>query len=172
MLTRENPGFWLAFLRIFIGVAWLAAGVIKVFNPAYMGTDLVPKLSQWAASGNDAISTFVSSILIPNVNALSFAIEGLEVLVGVSLILGIFTRLGALCGVVIVAGAWILGHAFNSPAGYGSSTFIVLISMLFLVFAPASRIFAADLLLARRVVVTPPSPEPAASPPVVGSSAA
>jgi uncharacterized membrane protein YphA (DoxX/SURF4 family) len=170
MLTRENPGFWLAFLRITVGVAWLIAAIIKVLNPDYASADLQPRLSQWAASGHDAIGAFISSTLIPNLNTLSFALRGLEVLIGVSLIFGIFTRLGAFCGFAIVAGAWILQHGFDSPAGYAGSTFIVLVTMLFLVFAPASRIFAADLLLARRVVIIPPPPTTTTPPPTAGSA--
>jgi uncharacterized membrane protein YphA (DoxX/SURF4 family) len=104
-------------------------------------------------------------------NALSFALKALEVLIGVSLILGMFTRLGAFCGFAIVAGAWIFRHGFDSPAGYAGSTFIVLVTMLFLVFAPASRIFAADLLLARRVVISPP-PATTSPPPAAGSTVA
>jgi uncharacterized membrane protein YphA (DoxX/SURF4 family) len=168
VLTRENPGFWLAFLRITVGVAWLIAGIRKVLNPNYVSADLQPTLSQWAASGYDAIGVFISSTLLPNLNTLSFALKGLELLIGVSLILGIFTRLGALCGFAIVAGAWILRHGFDSSAGYAGSTFIVLVTMLFLVFAPASRVFAADLLLVRRVVVTPPPATPT-QPPAAGS---
>jgi uncharacterized membrane protein YphA (DoxX/SURF4 family) len=171
VLTRENPGFWVAFLRITVGVAWLSAGIIKVLNPDYVSADLQPTLSQWAASGHDAIGSFISSALIPNLNALSFALKALEVLIGVSLILGMFTRLGAFCGFAIVAGAWIFRHGFDSPAGYAGSTFIVLVTMLFLVFAPASRIFAADLLLARRVVISPP-PATTSPPPAAGSTVA
>ena len=170
MLTRENPGFWLAFLRIAVGVAWLISGILKVLNPDYVSADLQPTLSQWAASGHDAIGAFISSTLLPNLNTLSFALKGLELLIGVSLILGIFTRLGALCGFAIVAGAWILRHGFDSSTGYAGSTFIVLVTMLFLVFAPASRVFAADLLLVRRVVIARPPPATPTPPPAAGST--
>lgn len=160
-----NP--WLAFLRITVGVAWLAAGLIKVLDPTYAGSVLQPLLTNWSLRGNDAIGAFITSTLLPNVDVLAFAIKAVELLVGVSLILGIFTHLGAACGFAITAAGWIFQHGFDSAAGYGGSTFIVLVTMLFLTFAPASRVLAADRLFTRRIVAPPPPPTP-----TVGSSTA
>ena len=169
MLTRENPGFWLAFLRITVGLSWLVAGVLKVLDPAYTGAKLQPLLASWAGRGDDALSSFVTSNLLPNADVVAFVLKALEVLVGVSLVLGIFTRLGALVGFAIVAAGWVFQHGFAAAAGYGESTFIVLVTMFFLIFAPASRVLAADLLMVRRVRV-PVAPPP--QPPTVGSSPA
>jgi uncharacterized membrane protein YphA (DoxX/SURF4 family) len=167
MLTRENPGFWIAFLRIAVGAAWLLGGLLKVLDPHYASGVLQPLLANWALRGNDAIGAFVTSALLPNVDVLAFALKALELLVGVSLVLGIFTRLGAFCGFAIVAAGWVFQHGFDSAAGYGNSTFIVLVTMLFLIFAPASRVFAADRLMMRKIAAPPP---PAA--PTVGNSTA
>ena len=163
-----TPSFWLAFLRITVGVAWLVGGLLKVLDPNYASGVLAPSLTQWALRGNDAIGAFITSSLLPNVDTIAFAIKALELLVGVSLILGIFTRLGAFCGFAIVAAGWILQHGFDSAAGYGGSNFIVLVTMLFLVFAPASRVLAADRLMMRRIAAPPPPPAPT----TMGSSTA
>jgi uncharacterized membrane protein YphA (DoxX/SURF4 family) len=121
---------------------------------------LQPVLSNLALRG-DAIGAFITSSVLPNVDAFAFALKALELLVGVSLVFGIFARVGAFCGFAIAAAGWVFQHGFTSAAGYGSSTFIVLMTMLFLIFAPASRVLAADRLLRRRVVVPTPAPPPA-----------
>ena len=115
-------------------------------------------MSPWALRGNDAIGAFITSSLLPNVDALAFAIKAVELLVGVSLILGIFTRLGAFCGFAIAAASFVFQHGFDSVSGYAGGNFIVLVTMLFLVFAPASRVFAADRLMMRRIAAPPPPP--------------
>lgn len=151
---------WLAFLRITVGVAWLVGGLIKVLDPTYASGVLQPALTNWALRGNDPIGAFVTSTLLPNVDVLAFALKALELLIGVSLVFGLFTRLGAFCGFAITTAGWVFQHGFDSAAGYGSSTFIVLMTMLFLIFAPASRVLAADRLLVRRVTPPPPAPAP------------
>jgi uncharacterized membrane protein YphA (DoxX/SURF4 family) len=148
---------WLAFLRITVGIAWLVAGLLKVLDPNYASGVLQPLLANWALRG-DAIGAFVTSNVLPNVDVLAFALKAVELLVGISLVFGIFTRVGAFFGFAITAAGWVFQHGFDSAAGYGSSTFIVLMVMLFLIFAPASRVLAADRLLVRRVVTPPPPP--------------
>ena len=148
---------WLAFLRITVGVAWLVSGLLKVLDPNYASGVLQPLLTGLALRG-DAIGAFITSSMLPNVDALAFALKAVELLVGVSLVFGIFARLGAFFGFAIAAAGWVFQHGFDSAAGYGSSTFIVLMTMLFLIFAPASRVLAVDRLMMRRIVVPTPPP--------------
>jgi uncharacterized membrane protein YphA (DoxX/SURF4 family) len=149
----------LAFLRITVGIAWLVGGLLKVLDPNYASGVLAPMLTNWALR-DDAIGAFITSNVLPNVDVLAFALKAAELLIGISLVFGLFTRLGAFCGFAIVAAGWIFQHGFDSAAGYGGSTFIVLMTMLFLIVAPASRVLAADRLFVRRVAAPAPAPPP------------
>lgn len=99
---------WLL-LRIYIGYEWLMAGYEKIINPVWAGdkagvalsgflmgaiaktNGAHPDVSNWYAS-------FLKDIVLPNAATFSYLVSYGELLVGIALILGIFTGIAAFFG--------------------------------------------------------------------------
>lgn len=159
MVTRHVPGSWLAGLRILVGFSWLIAAFEKIVDPAYGTAVLRPTLEVWAAHAQAPVASFIAGTLLPNVDIVSFALKAVEALVGISLILGVFSRIGAFAGFAIVAGAWVFKDGFDRLSGYAGADFIVLATMLFLALAPAARCWSLETVARRqRTVIIPPPP--------------
>jgi len=93
----------LAFIRIYIGYAWLTAGIGKI-----SGFDASGYLQGAIASsvGEDPAvqgwwAIFLEYVALPNAGLFSTLVAWGEVLVGVALILGIFTNFAALMGITM-----------------------------------------------------------------------
>jgi uncharacterized membrane protein YphA (DoxX/SURF4 family) len=149
MLTHRTVPFWLSALRIAVGFSWLVTGFEKVVNPSY-GLALKTMLTSWAAQGNGGLHAFMVSTILPNVDALSFALKAFELLVGLSLVLGLLAPLAAFGGFAIVAAAWFLKQSFASIAGFEDGNFVVMATMLFLTVTPSGRYFGLDGTFFRR----------------------
>lgn len=164
MLANKTPSFWFGFLRIIVGFSWLINGLDKILDPSYESASLQPMLQHWSGSAQGALGTFVGSTLLPHVEVVGFVLKAGEVLLGLALITGIFGRLAALAGLIIIAGAWCFKGSFNTMQGYGGADFIVMATMLFLTFGPSATVFRMDRMLVRNrpvhhdVIVTPPPP--------------
>lgn len=107
----ENPKWsswlWLV-VRLYLGYEWLMAGYEKLINPAWMSGAALKgfwtSAVKVSGSGHDPISydwyrAFIQSML--NANAQTWfgpLVAAGELLIGISLILGLFTWLGALMG--------------------------------------------------------------------------
>ena len=101
---------WLWFaLRVYLGWTWLEAGLGKINNPAWTGSKAGSALAGFAqgalAKTEGAhpdvqiwYSWFLENIVVPNSAVWSYLVAWGEVLVGIALILGIFTGLAAFFG--------------------------------------------------------------------------
>ena len=105
--TKSAP-FWLI-VRLYLGYEWLTAGLDKVMNPAWFGSDAGaalnsfvqgslgktggahPDVQMWYAS-------FLKSMVLPHLVTWSNLVTVGEVLVGVGLIIGLFTGVAAFFG--------------------------------------------------------------------------
>lgn len=105
--TASAP-LWLI-VRLYLGYQWLMAGIGKLTNPAWFGSDagaaiqgfvkgalsktggLHPDVSGWYAA-------FLQNVVLPNSNLWANAIAIGEVLVGLGLIVGLFTATAAFFG--------------------------------------------------------------------------
>src|SRR3989344_6489323 len=97
--------FWLI-IRLYVGYVWLMAGYEKFSNPAWVGdsagmaikgffvgalakaTGQYPQVSSWYAS-------FITDFAMPNAVLFSYVITFGEILVGLGLIVGLFTGIAA-----------------------------------------------------------------------------
>src|SRR5580704_13503804 len=90
----------LALLRIYAGLFWFEHGVRqKLMDPTWVGPN--GDCARVIASMTHApafFQTFLHAVVLPNATAFSYAVEWGETLVGVSLVLGLLSRLGALGG--------------------------------------------------------------------------
>lgn len=99
---------WLV-IRLYVGYEWFSAGWVKLFNPLWIGEKagtavtgfLQGALQKMGGTHPDIqpwYGMFVENLALPNAKFFSYLVTYGELLVGVALILGIFTGVAALFG--------------------------------------------------------------------------
>jgi thiosulfate dehydrogenase [quinone] large subunit len=127
---------WLI-LRIYVGYEWLSAGWGKLHNPAWVGgkagtaltgfingalskaTGDHPDVQSWYAA-------FLQNIVLPNAGVWSYIVSIGEFLVGVALILGIFTGIAAFFGSFMNVNYLMAGTVSTNPILFVIATWLVL----------------------------------------------
>ena len=101
-LLRKNRiiAVLLTILRVYIGYRWLLAGYSKIKGGSFEAGGFIQ-----AASENAAVpgwwAGFLETVALPNQGLFSFLVMWGELLVGIALILGIFTNFAALMGITM-----------------------------------------------------------------------
>ncbi|HEU5014567.1 MAG TPA: DoxX family membrane protein [Roseiflexaceae bacterium] len=135
--TRLAP-LWLI-IRLYVGYEWLMAGWEKITNPAGVwvgakaGTAVTgfvqgalqktsgehPDVTGWYAS-------FLQNVVLPNAALWSYMVAFGEVLVGLGLIVGLFTGIAAFFGGLMNANYLLAGTVSTNPLLFILATWIVL----------------------------------------------
>ncbi|MGN8647468.1 DoxX family protein [Gracilibacillus sp. HCP3S3_G5_1] len=101
--NRYVAGF-LAIIRIYLGYTWLTSGWGKItggFDASGYLHGAVAKASGDHPAVQGWWAAFLENVAIPGANVFSFLVMWGELLVGLALILGIFTNFAALMGIVM-----------------------------------------------------------------------
>ena len=137
----------LVLLRIYLGVIFLHAAWPKLGGDFTSG--LAGFLQKVALeNGHLFYQEFVQRVVLPNVPLFAALVTWGELLVGISLVLGLMTRLAALVALILTVnymfakGAWFWTPSSNDAA-------LAAISLALLIGA-AGRTFGLDAFLARR----------------------
>lgn len=92
-------------IRIYLGYVWLTSGVGKWMSGAFDATGFLEGAIASAAGDNPVVqswwATFLEHVALPNVEFFNVLIPWGEVLVGIALLLGIFTNFAALMGITM-----------------------------------------------------------------------
>ena len=122
--TRTAP-VWLA-VRVYLGFLWLEAGIGKLTEPGWVtgesgaavagfaqgamqqATGEHPRVTGWYAS-------FLENVVLPNAGLFAFLVTFGEILVGLALILGLFTGIAAFFGAFMNASFIFAGTAGANP---------------------------------------------------------
>lgn len=95
----------LTVLRIYIGYTWFMGGLGKVTGGSFDASGFIQGAIAQAGGDHPAVqgwwAAFLESVALPNASMFSFLVMWGEVLVGLALILGIFTNFAALMGVTM-----------------------------------------------------------------------
>jgi uncharacterized membrane protein YphA (DoxX/SURF4 family) len=140
--TARDVAIWL--LRTLIGAMWWQQSLWKV-PPDYGG------LIHWMQEMVDHASTLLQSnlvrdVVLPNIAAFGPLVYAVEVSIGISLMLGVLTRLGAALGALMALNLWL--GLYSAPGEWPwTYMFLVVIQLLF-VLDPPGRSLGADALLA------------------------
>jgi thiosulfate dehydrogenase [quinone] large subunit len=137
----------LVILRVYLGVVFLVAALPKVqrdVTPEFVGF-----LNQVALQrGHSFYQQVVQSVVLPNAGAFAVLVSWGELLVGVTLILGVLTRFSSALALLLALnymfakGAWFWSPWSNDAAWAAIS--------LALLIGAAGRTLGLDALLARR----------------------
>lgn len=127
---------WLI-LRVYVGYEWLSAGWGKLHNPAWVGSKAGTALTGFIngaltkASGahpdvQEWYAGFLQNIVLPNIRTWSYVVSIGEFLVGVALILGIFTGIAAFFGSFMNVNYLMAGTVSTNPILFVIATWLVL----------------------------------------------
>jgi len=139
--TLRHIGGWL--LRLLIGAMWWQQSLWKI-PPNYDG--LVYWMKQLAEHASIPLQgQLVQDVVLPKITLFGPLVYGVEVLIGVSLMLGLLTRLGAIMGALMAINLWLGLYSAPGewPWTYG---FLIIIQLLF-VLDPPGRSLGGDVVL-------------------------
>ncbi|MFC0472435.1 DoxX family protein [Halalkalibacter kiskunsagensis] len=126
--NKYIAGVWL-FLRIYLGWSWLTAGWGKVMGDFNAGGYLQGSVANPVMNGEvlkyPNYVAFLENVAIPNADVFSVMVAWGEVLVGLGLIVGVFTSAAAFFGVV-------MNMSFMFAGTVSSNPWMVMISMFIL----------------------------------------
>ncbi|AHY47786.1 DoxX [Rubrobacter radiotolerans] len=133
--TRLAP-VWLV-IRVYLGVLWFVAGWEKIFDPAWTGeaagaavTGYSQGAIQQTAGENPQVTgwyaSFLENFVIPNAVPFSYVVAYGELLVGLGLIVGLFTGIAAFFGGFMNASFLFAGTAGANPLMFILATWLVL----------------------------------------------
>jgi len=166
---------WLGIVRILTGAMWLSHAVPKFVN----SQDFMPPnglMATYVAQGLQRTTgiyhTFLANVVSPNLALFAELVRLGEMFAGVALLLGVFTRLGGLVGMILTLDYLAArGNMLSSAALQSLDCSLCVLSAVSLVL-PTGRALGIDALLARRKAATPtvraefvPEPPPTAPPP-------
>lgn len=133
-------------LRVLVGSMWWQQTLWKI-PPDFDG--LKYWMQQEAAHAAIALQgELVGDIVVPNLWLFGPLVYLVELLIGVSLLLGLLSRAGALLGVLMALNLWL--GLYSAPGEWPwTYMFLVIIQALF-VIDPPGRVLGADTLLRRK----------------------
>lgn len=127
---------WLI-IRLYVGYEWLIAGWEKVTSPAWFGAQAGAALTGFLkgaltkATGQHPdvqgwYAAFLQNVVLPHAGAMSKIVAAGELLVGIALILGIFTGVAAFFGTFMNFNYLLAGTVSTNPLLFALATFLVL----------------------------------------------
>lgn len=142
--TLHNLGIWL--LRVLVGSMWWQQSLWKI-PPNYDGLRYWME-QQVAHAWIPLQVVFVRDLVLPNIAIFGPLVYLVEVAIGVSLILGLFSRGGALLGLLMALNLWL--GLYSAPGEWPwTYAFLIIIQALF-ILDPPGRCLGADVVLRRR----------------------
>ena len=142
--SARSIGIWL--LRLVLGTMWWQQSLWKV-PPNYDG--LIYWMKQMVDHAAISLqSVLVRDVVLPNITVFGPLVYAVEVAIGISLMLGALSRLGAILGALMAVNLWLGLYSAPGewPWTYG---FLVILQLLFIIDPPGRRL-GIDALLRKR----------------------
>ncbi|HZT13688.1 MAG TPA: TQO small subunit DoxD [Candidatus Baltobacteraceae bacterium] len=149
-------GRWVAFFRIYIGALWFEYGTSKL-EPAWAA----PKgefydASKFAASTvHGPIRAFIETVVLPHQQIFALLVAFGETLVGISLVLGLLTRIGAAGGMFLSASYFLAQGKYQQRFGLESLELLLFVCCLMLLALHSENFLSLDSWLAKHFLRRP-----------------
>ena len=146
---RYVPRALLVILRVHLGVILLITVAGKVFRSEPFAVEMLTYLQKFSMRmASSTYQHFLQSIVIPHATLFSHLIELAEIIAGVSLLLGLATRMGSMIAMFLFLNYMLSkGRLFWSPDSEDAAVFL---SALVCLLGAAGRVLGVDAYLARR----------------------
>ncbi len=152
MADLKNSGGWLAFFRILIGAVWLDHAYGKLTDPQWASPNgTCFQILTGMSNGTSGIyHDFITGVALPNIGVFAHLDAWGETLTGISLVLGLLSRLGGLGGLFLTLQYFLAKGSYAHLDGYtGLDAVTGYLSALNLVL-PTGTVFGLDALIGRR----------------------
>lgn len=148
-MPESQRGLALLPVRIFVGWVFLRASLVKLTGGWLAGHKLGPIIEGWLADGRPYgfYAPFLRNVVLPSEHTFGALVTCGELVVGATLLAGLFTRVGALVGVAL-ATSFLLGRGDGAEAN-ATAPFIAM--TLTLLMGHSGRALGLDAALADRV---------------------
>jgi uncharacterized membrane protein YphA (DoxX/SURF4 family) len=149
-IARESVPRWLlVILRVHLGVILLVTDAGKIFRSAPFSVEMLGFLQGYAMrNASGPYQQFLQHLVIPHATVFSYLVMAGELLAGISLLLGIGTRVGAAIAMFLFLNFMLAkGRLFWSPDSEDAAVFL---SALVCLLGAAGRACGIDSFLARR----------------------
>jgi thiosulfate dehydrogenase [quinone] large subunit len=146
---------WLALLRVATGAVWLVHAIPKFLqNDAFMPPNgsidrYVAKALQ-SSNGIGAYHDFLQNVVQPNLAIFAELVRVGELMVGLSLVLGVLARLGGLGGVLLTLNFLVAGGGALTFEGWGGLDAVLLFLTLPNLVLPTGRVWGVDAFFAKK----------------------
>jgi uncharacterized membrane protein YphA (DoxX/SURF4 family) len=143
---RSARHIGIGLLRFIVGCMWWQQSLWKI--PPHYDWGLIHWMQEMVEHASTELqSVLVRDLVLPNIAVFGPLVYAIEVAIGASLILGLFTRLGAALGALMAINLWL--GLYNAPGEWPwTYMFLVVIQLLFLIYPPG-RSLGVDVLLQR-----------------------
>ncbi|PIR88162.1 MAG: hypothetical protein COU10_00605 [Candidatus Harrisonbacteria bacterium CG10_big_fil_rev_8_21_14_0_10_45_28] len=127
---------WLL-VRLYVGYEWLLAGWGKITSPAWIGSDAGSAIGGFvrgaiakSSGAHPAVqiwyARFLDNLVLPNTTLFSYVITFGELLIGIALILGLFTAIAAFFGAFMNLNFMLAGTTSINPILFTLTILIIL----------------------------------------------
>lgn len=133
--STRSAWIWLI-IRLYVGYTWLMAGWHKVTADAWTGQNAGAAVQGFingalakAEEGKDVTgwyATFLESVVLPNAKVFAYMVAYGELLVGLGLIVGLFTGIAAFFGGLMNVSFLFAGTLSSNPLLFVLATWLVL----------------------------------------------
>jgi thiosulfate dehydrogenase [quinone] large subunit len=141
-LRKNKPvSILLAVLRVYLGYTWVMAGWGKITGGQFDASGFLQGALAKATGENPVVqgwwAVFLENVAIPNVEAFNFLVPWGELLVGLGLLIGCFTKTAVFFGIAMNFSYMFSGTTSTNPQ-------LVLLSMFILVSAMNAGRYGID----------------------------
>jgi uncharacterized membrane protein YphA (DoxX/SURF4 family) len=130
-------------MRVIVGIMWWQQSLWKI--PPHWDWGLIHWMEVMVEHASTQLqSTLVRDLVLPNINIFGPLVYAIEVIIAVSLILGVVTRVGAALGALMAINLWL--GLYNAPNEWPwTYMFLVVLQVIFLI-NPPGRSLGIDAL--------------------------
>jgi uncharacterized membrane protein YphA (DoxX/SURF4 family) len=139
---------WLAAARVYLGCVWFAYGTSK-FEPDWAKSEFLSAVNDCVTHSSGPMHAFLTGVVVPNQHTFALLIAYGETLVGISLILGLFTKVGAVGGMFLSLNYFAATGQYKNRFGFESIELMLFVFSLLLLALPGARTFSIDSLVRR-----------------------
>jgi uncharacterized membrane protein YphA (DoxX/SURF4 family) len=147
--SPRTYAIWLAVLRIITGLFWLLHGVPKLLNPRFFGADgmMAGMIRDGLSDSSGPYHDFLVSVVLPNASLFSHLVAWGETLTGISLLLGLFSRVGGVGGMFLTFNYFMLHVSYASLGGFASMDMAYMALSFINVVLPTGLVLGLDGVL-------------------------
>jgi uncharacterized membrane protein YphA (DoxX/SURF4 family) len=164
---------WLAAFRILVGAMWIAHALPKFLHPAtFMPPNgfMAQLVAKGTQHGSHVFAPFLANVVTPNIALFAELVRLGELLTGVALVLGLFTRFAGLVGIFLPIMYLGAKGPLLSYETLATPDFSILVLSAINLVLPTGRVFGIDAMLGARRARIPRVqaefvPEPPITPP-------